>query len=331
MRSTLLIVSLFVTTLIHAQCLTFDGIDDQGQVPNTQLNAIGMGDFTVEAWINGVEAEQLNHAYLFSNRVDGFGFMLFFHGPWGGANYKMLCLQFNGVNYLVIDNGTFNGSLLDGSCHHVAITRQAGTLYFYADGSPIGNRIIDGTPTAATSAATASIGSDASDSYPFKGNISELRIWNYARTGAEIQGSMNVSVPANSSGLTGYWPMNDNGQNITDLTGTSSGFTGTSNVTDASDPNWTNNCCSLVPVEQLSPADPIRVYTNGSGQLVVEFPSSGRADVTIMDDLGRIVLNSTTTGTAVIDLRPLAAGAYVARVDAAGMVRAARFVVEGLH
>jgi hypothetical protein len=103
MRPTLLATALFATTLSHAQCLTFDGTDDQLQVPNIQLNAIGTGDFTVEAWVKGVEALQLEHARLFSNRESFTGFMFFFHGLWGGANYKMLTVQMDGFNYFAIE------------------------------------------------------------------------------------------------------------------------------------------------------------------------------------------------------------------------------------
>jgi hypothetical protein len=330
MRPTLLAAALFATTLSHAQCLTFDGTDDQLQVPNIQLNAIGTGDFTVEAWVKGVEALQLEHARLFSNRESFTGFMFFFHGLWGGANYKMLTVQMDGFNYFALNNGTYNGSLLDGNCHHVAITRQTDTLFFYADGIRFGRRDIVGTPTAASPAATAVIGNDAPDPYPFNGNISELRLWNHARTEAEIQGTMDISISATTPGLVGYWPMNDNTQAIADLTGTASGQLGISPNADPYDPIWSDNCCTVSGLQVSEAAGvPVRVYGNGSGQLVVELPEAGIASISIVDALGRVVLRTTTSGKALIDVDPLAAGTYLARVDAGNTVHTARFVVDG--
>ena len=49
----------------------------------------------------------------------------------------MLAVQLNGVNKFLINNGTYNGSLLAGICHHVAVSRKSDTLYFYADGALI--------------------------------------------------------------------------------------------------------------------------------------------------------------------------------------------------
>ena len=334
MRSLLLVLALTAPSLIHAQCLLFDGVDDRAEVPNVELNNIGTGDFTVEAWVKGVEADQLNHARLFSNRqVIGAGFMFSFHGLWGGSLYKMLCIQLDGLNYVVINNGTYNNSLLDGTCHHLAATRQADTIYYYADGILFGQRIIIGTPTAASGAATAVIGDDSPDPYPFNGNISELRLWNYARSQAEIQSTMDVSIPATLPGLVGYWPMNDGAQSIVDQTGTASGFIGSSSAIEASDPIWFNNCCTVLSTEGIGEVEGagIQVHGNSVGQLVVELPVGSHATITIVDALGRVAMDtrSASAPTALIDIRALRAGTYIARIEADGAVHAVPFVVQG--
>ena len=46
------------------------------------------------------------------------------------------------------------------------------------------------------------------DNY-FKGKMDEVRIWNIARTEAEIQASMNTSLTGNEAGLVGYWNFDD--------------------------------------------------------------------------------------------------------------------------
>ncbi len=44
----------------------------------------------------------------------------------------------------------------------------------------------------------------------FKGSIDEVRIWEMANTGSEIQASMNDVLDGDESGLIGYWNFNDN-------------------------------------------------------------------------------------------------------------------------
>ena len=41
----------------------------------------------------------------------------------------------------------------------------------------------------------------------FEGFISDVRIWNYARTQSEIQADMHKRLTGNEPGLVGYWPM----------------------------------------------------------------------------------------------------------------------------
>jgi hypothetical protein len=52
------------------------------------------------------------------------------------------------------------------------------------------------------------IGNDFLNRY-FNGEIAEVRIWNKARTQAEIQADMNKTLTGNEAGLAGYWPLRD--------------------------------------------------------------------------------------------------------------------------
>jgi len=133
-------------------CLTFDGIDDYIKISSAPSKAIANNDFTFEAWIEGNEGEQTQHPIIFSNRKasNAGGFKFFFHDLWDGSNYKMLSVQLDWKNYLIVNNGTYNGSLLDGNCHHVAITLEGSTLFFYADGELFGTRTISGNSTLPT-------------------------------------------------------------------------------------------------------------------------------------------------------------------------------------
>jgi len=45
----------------------------------------------------------------------------------------------------------------------------------------------------------------------FQGKLVELRVWTYARTGAEIQSTLNARLTGNEAYLAAYWPLNTGG------------------------------------------------------------------------------------------------------------------------
>ncbi len=45
--------------------------------------------------------------------------------------------------------------------------------------------------------------------FPFQGKIDDVRIWNTARTQAQIQADMNTQLTGNEAGLVGYWNFNE--------------------------------------------------------------------------------------------------------------------------
>ena len=44
---------------------------------------------------------------------------------------------------------------------------------------------------------------------PYQGRFAELRVWNVARTEAEIQFDMHRRLAGDEAGLVGYWPLDD--------------------------------------------------------------------------------------------------------------------------
>ncbi|HNI06305.1 MAG TPA: LamG domain-containing protein, partial [Flavobacteriales bacterium] len=227
--------------------LVFDGQNDQVTVPNAVLNSIGTGPFTVEAWVRGVEADQPSHPRILSNRdAVNNGFMFAFHGLWGGSNHKMVNLQLDGLNYILINNGTYNASVLDGTCHHIAVSKGVDSLRFYVDGAHIGSKVLQGNPSVATTAANMVIGNDGPDPHPFNGHLSQLRLWDHVRSPAEILSNKDQSIAGTTPGLVGYWELNEgSGQDIADKTGTTNGLLGTNEVVEDEDPAWNMDGCPV--------------------------------------------------------------------------------------
>jgi hypothetical protein len=75
---------------------------------------------------------------------------------------------------------------------------------------------------------------------PFHGVIDEVRIWNVARSQAEIQADLHRTLIGSEPGLIGYWRLDDgSGQQSVD--GTSyhgDGRLGSSAASDPQDPIW---------------------------------------------------------------------------------------------
>ena len=301
------------------RCLVFDGADDQVTLSSTAVNAIGTGDFTVEAEIRAVEADQLQHPRILSNRDQvNNGFLFGFHVVWGGSNYKMINMQLDGLNYILINNGSYNGSLMDGTCHHIAVTKSADSLRFYADGMHIGSKVLQGAPSTTTTATSMLIGNDAPDPQPFNGNIAQLRVWNEARSAAEIVANMGVSIPGNTPGLVGYWEMNDaGGQLVQDKTTTADGLLGTASILESGDPIWVEDCCDLSAHTGLSaigePID-LQLHPNPLEDLLTieRGSSSGAARIVITDALGRTAIDTNVGGGSriMLNLEQLAPGSY---------------------
>ncbi|MEO8069186.1 MAG: LamG-like jellyroll fold domain-containing protein [Flavobacteriales bacterium] len=316
--------------------LLFDGIDDRVVIPNTALNNIGEGDFTVEAWVKADETAQAQHPRIFSNRGgSGSGFMFFFHDLWGGSLHKMLAVQMEGTNYILLDNGLLNGNILDGTCRHVAVAREVDTLHFYVDGSWIGDRLLyTPAPTMASPAQEVLIGNDLSDAYSFSGGISQVRIWNRTRTMAEIVADMSWSIAGNTPDLVGYWELNDGaGQVVVDKTGAGNGYLGTTAAGDSQDPTWSNNGCAVSGVgidENMSttaslwPSPAHDVITIGLGR------AEKGTTITVCDALGNVVRQERvkTLYSANINVADLSTGLYFAIVRSNGNTKTLRFAKE---
>ncbi|MGB1205413.1 MAG: LamG-like jellyroll fold domain-containing protein [Chitinophagales bacterium] len=229
-------------------CLYFDGSDGVS-VPssNTILDGIGTDDFTFEAKIKAGAAGQNIHPTIFSNKIGASGVTFFFHNQWSGAVNKLLCVQIGGQNHFIHEVGGGNNGidLFDDVCHHIAVSKSGTMLSFYIDGALIGTKNISNANIA--TGGNVSIGNDSFNNNGFLGNISDLRIWNVARTQSEIEGDMNMALNGSETGLVANWPLNDGtGQNVVEKANNHNGILGTSNTVETNDPVWGYDCCETV-------------------------------------------------------------------------------------
>ncbi len=225
-------------------CLSFDGQDDKIEAGNI-LDGIGTGDFTYEARIKANAAGQNTHPIIFSNRTTEStepGTIFLLHS---GSPFKLLAVQINATNYLVPNNGTYNASLLDDTCHHVAISRSGDILSFYIDGALIGTRVI-GNASSIASGGNLIIGNENPTNNDFLGNISDVRIWDTALTANQIQINSSTTLSGNEANLLANWKMNEGiGQTVFDSSINGyNGVLGSNSTNQAIDPIWGADCCT---------------------------------------------------------------------------------------
>ncbi len=179
-------VFLFTSTSTTNNALDFDGVDDQLQL--VELNPAGTS-FTKEAWVYAT-ATNCNH--IVTSRYASFWF---YNGYLRAGN--------NNNHYVVRDNTVFPVN----TWVHVAVTYDAATstMVLYRNGVAV-----DTEPLSPVNAGgTLLIGNHPTTTCYFAGQMDEVRVWNYARSQAEIQSVMSTELNPPVAGMVGYYPFND--------------------------------------------------------------------------------------------------------------------------
>ncbi len=208
----LLIISSTAWLQDETSHLYFDGVNDYVETHNTQLDYFN-DDFTFEAVIKGNEDDQGTDPTIISNRWSHIKGSAFYFKSMGDG-VRALCFSNRGEEWYIPNNGSV-GSLLDGTCHHVAVVRKEGDLYFYADGVLFGVDYADGCANNLQGFTSIWIGRDHVYGNEFKGVIGNVRIWKSARTSTELAENMHGGIDGFEYSLRGCWDLNEgDGQNI---------------------------------------------------------------------------------------------------------------------
>jgi predicted outer membrane repeat protein len=207
--------------------LAFDGTNDYVNIAD-QASLDFINNYTLEAWIKP-------QAFTFLG-----GIVSKYHSA--GANGFFLRLSgsspYNGLDF---DGKTTQNNILSaGQWYHIAAVNNNGTRTLYVNGEITA---LSGTPgTIQANDNPLRIGVDflASARY-FNGEIDEVRIWNVARTEAQIREFMYQAVTGDKSGLVGYWQLNE--ESGTQAPEFAKGNTGT--LTNMDDADWVTSTAPL--------------------------------------------------------------------------------------
>jgi hypothetical protein len=182
--------------------LRFDGADDwvrfnSGVIPSS-------GDFTVEAWVYGESAP--GYREVISQGSAGNAFYL-------GYDYN---------KNIRVGDGWQSAPVLFPLYQwvHIAVVKTASNTYLYTNGvlaAVRGSAIPNPTQTTALRIGRQYGGYEEY----WYGNIDEVRVWNVARSGAEILQTMTNRLTGSEQGLVGYWRFDEGaGRILTDSSST---------------------------------------------------------------------------------------------------------------
>lgn len=333
-------ITSFPTESLSAQTsrgsLAFTTGDQYAEVPVSPMENIGEGDFTFEVWMRGQEDQPARHPTLFSNRSassGNSGVMLFMHDLWRDSRTKIISLQLNGYNHKYVDNGTFNAGLLTGECQHIAVTKVGGAVNLYVNGQLIGS---EGTSVAGSTVASGlplRIGADRITNQPFEGNLSQLRIWNVARTAEEILATKDLVLTGEEEGLLAYYEMNDGtGQTLTDKVGDFNGILGVATEQEGIDPVWSTEDCVAAPVSAVTPFAPgsVRAYPNPAhGVVTLEHNINEPLNYSFVNGSGQVIRRGlVTAGRTEISLDGLRRGFYILQLTNRTNIFTQKLVIE---
>ena len=192
---------------VRNNALSFDGVNDYVNLGNYSAFT---GNYTVEAWIYVTPNTHYNTILgKYNGNVAGTLYL-------GGTADNKLMAERESTPWSL----TSTNYIPDNIWTHVAMTYDGTNLKIYINGA----LELSGTFGAvASNAQEVLIGAKKLSSNPvdfFEGSIGDIRIWNTARTAAELQQYMYAILSGTETGLIGYFDFNQGavGQNNTGIT-----------------------------------------------------------------------------------------------------------------
>src|SRR5690606_8477249 len=129
-----------------------------------------------------------------------------------GARFTLNIVWGNAIRVEVGGNGIGGTTPLnDGQWHHVAVVYDPSsttTVKLYVDGTLDGSGNFSGV-TVNTSSSNFQIGMRVDGVNSFEGDIDEVRVWNVARTQAQIAADMNAELCTIPASLVAYYRLNE--------------------------------------------------------------------------------------------------------------------------
>lgn len=194
---------------LFSQDLSFDGVDDKVSVPHTTDHNFTTG-YTLEAWI------KVNSNLTWSNQR--LGVVTKTQWSFAGLGYGLDIEYgkpriFGGQGYSNWGGAQSTTNLAIGQWVHLAGTYDGTAFKLYVDGQLVKTQ--NSTTGFSSNTRPLTIGSWPAENKFFDGEIDEVRVWNIARTQAEIQSTMNQELTGNETSLVSYYNFNEGNPSLT--------------------------------------------------------------------------------------------------------------------
>lgn len=209
---------------VEGRCMYMDGSSSEDTFKSyssdTELDP-GTADFTVSLWFKHVPAVSGTQDYLIS-RYSGAGYRIYM------KTSGVMCFGIDDDSTWGPDNeacttATYNNN----RWYHLSAVRDSSTLRLYIDGRQIATQAITATGSLSGTSPGFYVSTDGSNNDSWHGWVDEVRVYGYARTESNVISDYNTisSVDALtagnapefrgsvSSGLIGYWPMDETAAN----------------------------------------------------------------------------------------------------------------------
>lgn len=199
----LFVLTIFSYQIMSQNALSFDGINDRVDCGNSSIVQISGTQITIEAWVKPTSFGPNNWS---NNIVD--------KESWSPQQGYMLRTGDNGkVNFNLGATNTWNelttstAVLSVNTWAHIAATYDGSYMRIYINGVCT-DSIAKNISFSDASAFNLIIGDNSQVGRNFAGSIDEVRIWDIARTKAQIQITMNTEICGGVSGLRAYYRFN---------------------------------------------------------------------------------------------------------------------------
>jgi len=198
--------------------VNFDGTDDYVSVADSASLQL-TNALTVSAWFKSQDTTA-NRGIIRKDTETGTRYLYGLSLNATGSANKLTAQYYNGANFAVASSGSVN----DGLWHFGLMTISGTTLTLYVDGVSQGTATITGTQGAPTGeldigANPPYVGPNAREGF-LTGMIDDVRIFNYARTGAQVAWDYNRGKPV------GWWKLDEcQGTTLNDSSGNANSAT----------------------------------------------------------------------------------------------------------
>ncbi len=258
---------LFITLLLFAdktfsqKAVRFDSTGDYIEAPHDI--SLAPSQLTVEFWLKVDGTLPGNQQTILDKRGGSApGYILYLMGD-----------QFPLRLYATLDpiDLTISRRIDPNMWYHIAITQDSDSARSYFNGQLIMSLENEYTANTTTSLRIGEFLGYPDDISTFKGEIDELRIWNYARSQDEVQSTMHEKLVGSEDGLAAYWDFDSlSGMTIKDLSpnGNDGTLNGNATLID-----------SDAPVGFIPPIPPVGLRAYGGEQSVELAWKPGESDI----------------------------------------------------